>query len=253
MVIAVSVSAHLVGFYALTKDGAAVRMDGGGPTQFSYVSAPSQAETLIDEMQAQESTPPAAIEEQPEPTAQIETPPEPRRVESPAYPEDPVVPEPADEEAAPLPQPSPQEETQLPTETPQSSAEPASESAPPVSSVQPPAPAQGPTSPPSSASIGRDNATQATGQEGNAISANYAGEVMRHLSRVRRPRARVQGSAFIRFVIGRDGSLDSVEVQQSSGSPRFDRDALRVVERAAPYPPPPESANRVFTVEIEGR
>lgn len=90
-------------------------------------------------------------------------------------------------------------------------------------------------------------------QAGNAASANYAGEVMRHLSQVRRPRASGPGSAFVSFTIALSGELESLEISDSSGSSRFDRDALRVVERAAPFPAPPVGVNRSFIVEIEGR
>lgn len=90
-------------------------------------------------------------------------------------------------------------------------------------------------------------------QAGNAASDNYAGEVMRHLSQVRRPRASGPGSAFVRFTIAPSGELESIEISESSGSSRFDRDALRVVERAAPFPEPPIGVNRSFVVEIEGR
>ena len=90
-------------------------------------------------------------------------------------------------------------------------------------------------------------------EEGNAASDNYAGEVLKHLSRVRRPRSPGTGVAIITFTIAPDGSLEEVEVAESSGSRRFDREALRVVERGEPYPLPPAGANRTFTVEIEGR
>jgi len=97
-----------------------------------------------------------------------------------------------------------------------------------------------------------DSSTTQT-EEGNAQSDNYAGEVLKHLSRVRRPRSPGSGAAEITFTIGPDGELEEVGVSKSSGSRRFDREALRVVERGAPYPVPPEGVNRTFTVEIEGR
>ena len=90
-------------------------------------------------------------------------------------------------------------------------------------------------------------------QAGNAASSNYAGMVMRHLSRIRRPRASGPGSAFVAFTLDRNGEIVSIEISRGSGSSRFDRDALRVVERAAPFPAPPPGVNRSFTVEIEGR
>ena len=86
---------------------------------------------------------------------------------------------------------------------------------------------------------------------GNAAETNYKGEVMRHLSRVRRPRASSPGSAFVSFTLR--GQIEDISISKSSGSGRFDRDALTVVKRAVPYPKPPHGVNRTFVVEIEGQ
>tara|TARA_B100000678_G_scaffold154917_1_gene129491 strand:+ start:1140 stop:2042 length:903 start_codon:yes stop_codon:yes gene_type:complete len=88
---------------------------------------------------------------------------------------------------------------------------------------------------------------------GNAAETNYKGEVMRHLSRVRRPRASSPGSAFVSFTLTLRGQIEDISISKSSGSGRFDRDALTVVKRAAPYPKPPHGVNRTFVVEIEGQ
>nr|WP_321360626.1 TonB family protein [uncultured Hyphomonas sp.] len=87
---------------------------------------------------------------------------------------------------------------------------------------------------------------------GRAASTNYAGLVMQHLSKVRRPRASSPGSAFVSFTIGQDGELEDIRIAKSSRSSRFDRDALKVVRRAAPFPVPPPGVNCSFSVEIEG-
>lgn len=88
---------------------------------------------------------------------------------------------------------------------------------------------------------------------GNAEATNFAGLVMQHLSRVRRPRASSPGSTHVSFTLGEAGEILNLHIVQSSGSGRFDRDAIRVVERAAPFPAPPSQINRTFTVEIKGR
>ena len=93
--------------------------------------------------------------------------------------------------------------------------------------------------------------TDASGP-GNAASTNYAGLVMQHLSKVRRPRASSPGSAFVAFTVGLHGELEDLRIAKSSRSARFDRDALKVVRRAAPFPVPPPGVNRSFSVEIEG-
>ncbi len=99
-----------------------------------------------------------------------------------------------------------------------------------------------------SAADGKQSATP-----GNAAASNYAGLVMRHLSRFRRPRASGPGSAFVTFTLSGDGGITGIEVSRSSGSRKFDREALRFTERAAPFPAPPQEAGRTFTVKIEGR
>ena len=88
---------------------------------------------------------------------------------------------------------------------------------------------------------------------GNSEAENYAGKVIRHLSRVRRPRAPSAGSARITFTIAADGMIEAIEVTESSGSGRFDREAIKMVERGEPFPEPPPGVNRTFTIEIEGR
>ncbi|WP_394705868.1 energy transducer TonB [uncultured Hyphomonas sp.] len=87
---------------------------------------------------------------------------------------------------------------------------------------------------------------------GDAASTNYAGLVMLHLSKVRRPRASSPGSAFVSFTIGFQGQLEELRIVKSSRSARFDRDAMKVVRRATPFPVPPPGVNRSFSVEIEG-
>lgn len=91
-----------------------------------------------------------------------------------------------------------------------------------------------------------------TGTPGNAAESNYKGLVMQHLSRQRRPRASGPGSAFVEFRISARGAVKNIKISKSSGSSRFDREAIIVVKKAAPYPKPPIGVNSAFTVEIEG-
>ncbi|MFP4405629.1 energy transducer TonB, partial [Rhodosalinus sp.] len=90
-------------------------------------------------------------------------------------------------------------------------------------------------------------------ETGNAAASNYPGEVMRKLSRVRRPSVSARGAAVVTFRIAPGGALAGVSIARSSGSTRLDRAALAMVQRAAPFPPPPRGAQRSFSIEIAGR
>lgn len=107
---------------------------------------------------------------------------------------------------------------------------------------------------------GRDSGTArstGTGQSseaaGNAAASNYPGEVMARLSRVRRPNVSARGTALVAFSIAGNGGLAGVSVARSSGSPELDRAAVRLVQSAAPFPPPPSGARRSFSISIAGR
>ncbi|WP_414898304.1 cell envelope integrity protein TolA [Rhodovulum sp. YEN HP10] len=93
----------------------------------------------------------------------------------------------------------------------------------------------------------------AVAESGNAASSNYPGLVMRALSRVPKPRIRARGAAVVAFRVAADGGLASASVARSSGSTALDQAALRLVERAAPFPAPPRGAQRSFSIRIEGR
>lgn len=98
-------------------------------------------------------------------------------------------------------------------------------------------------------SAGADQSQQA----GNAAASNYPGEVMQRITRIGKPRVRASGVAVVRFAIGGNGALAGLSIAQSSGSARLDRAAMQVIERAAPFPPPPPGAQRNFSIRIEGR
>lgn len=90
-------------------------------------------------------------------------------------------------------------------------------------------------------------------QAGNAAASNYPGQVMRKLSRVPRPSMNVRGATVVAFRIGTNGGLAGASVARSSGSSALDSAALRVVQRAAPFPAPPAGAQRSFSVQIKAR
>lgn len=49
-----------------------------------------------------------------------------------------------------------------------------------------------------------------------------------------------QGSVIVQFAIDRSGKLVEKLLQKSSGNPRLDEEALAAIERASPFPLPPE-------------
>lgn len=93
----------------------------------------------------------------------------------------------------------------------------------------------------------------AASETGNAAASNYPGKVMRHLSRVSRPRVRARGAAVVAFRVADNGDLSGLSLSNSSGSDALDRAAVGVVKGAAPFPAPPSGARRSFTIEIKGR
>ena len=59
--------------------------------------------------------------------------------------------------------------------------------------------------------------------------------------------------AVVAFRVASNGGLTSVSIARSSGSSALDQAALRVDQRSAPFPPPPNGARRSFSVQIKGR
>ncbi|MFP3383907.1 TonB family protein [Tritonibacter sp. SIMBA_163] len=88
---------------------------------------------------------------------------------------------------------------------------------------------------------------------GNAAASNYPGQVMRKISRQRKPRTSARGVAHIAFSIGAGGQLTTVRVAKSSGSAELDQLAVQQIRRAGPFPPPPAGARTRFTIAIKGR
>ncbi len=88
--------------------------------------------------------------------------------------------------------------------------------------------------------------------DGRAV-AQYPQRVNRHLSRVRRPNSRFNGTAVITFKVASNGALAAVSVARSSGNPEFDKLAIAHIQRAAPFPAPPAGAQRQFNVSVRGR
>ncbi|MEM8774219.1 MAG: TonB family protein [Pseudomonadota bacterium] len=91
------------------------------------------------------------------------------------------------------------------------------------------------------------------GEQGNAAVSNYPGLIMKKISRVPKPRVGNKGTAVIAFRVASNGGLSVISLARSSGSANLDQAALRVIRRAAPFPPPPAGARRSFSIKIKGR
>lgn len=88
---------------------------------------------------------------------------------------------------------------------------------------------------------------------GNAARSNYPGKVMRKIQRTRKERGGGRGTAKVGFRVTTSGSVTSLRIIKSSGSPRIDQNALRHIQRAAPFPPPPSGAQTSFSVDFVSR
>ncbi|MGP1358419.1 TonB family protein [Roseicyclus sp.] len=117
-----------------------------------------------------------------------------------------------------------------------------------------PAPAQTPAPVPAQAAAApRPAPPAAEPGDGGREAARYPERVNRHLGRLPRPPGGVRGEAVIGFTIAPGGGLSAIGVVRSSGDAAFDRLAVSHVQGAAPFPPPPEGAQRQFAVTVRGR
>ncbi|SDY64253.1 outer membrane transport energization protein TonB [Citreimonas salinaria] len=90
-------------------------------------------------------------------------------------------------------------------------------------------------------------------QAGNAAASNYPGQVMAQINRVGRPRMNHRGRSRVSFTISSAGGLAGLSIARSSGTSALDRAALKIIQRAAPFPPPPPGATRSYAIWIEFR
>lgn len=85
-----------------------------------------------------------------------------------------------------------------------------------------------------------------------AQGATYKGKVWRHLQRFRRSNVVGPGSAFVGFALEDRGKVTELSIVRTSGSSRFDGEALQMVRRAEPFPVPPPHVAHAFIFEITG-
>lgn len=83
--------------------------------------------------------------------------------------------------------------------------------------------------------------------------AAYAKAVMKKVRSTKKKKVRARGVAVVAFSVGRDGSLAGASIARSSGDAELDQVAVEHIRRAAPFPVPPEGAERNFQIEFAGK
>jgi protein TonB len=153
-------------------------------------------------------------------------------------------------------QPTPQPETiEMPVSVPDQ---------PPIPQARP-APAAAPVREAdgrSGTADGQDRLAQAASkgkqqkEAGTSAEDSYRGDVFAKLGRVNRTlppslQLAARNNAVVAFVVGRKGNIDELRILESSGSAVFDKAALGIVRKAAPFPPmPPQAASPSLEFEI---
>lgn len=63
----------------------------------------------------------------------------------------------------------------------------------------------------------------------------------------------IQTYATVSFLLGDAGEIVSETLTRASGDPLLDEEALAVVKRGGPYPPPPPDGKRDYTITLESK
>lgn len=88
---------------------------------------------------------------------------------------------------------------------------------------------------------------------GNADTTNYAGRVLVHLNRTRPVHVKATGFARVYFEIAPDGSINWVEIIDSSGNDAVNRAARTQIQSAEPFPLPPNGKRRQLSFLYSSR
>lgn len=264
--------------------GGAIQVDFISPTVSESGDTGSDTEVVSEDAVDPSEPPPAEAEPAPKVPESAPEPEPPAPEPEPAPPPDPEPepipdPEPPKEDPAPEPEPLSEPEPTPPVEQPrpspqvepiqsETSRDTASESQtettpsdqtdisndPDESDVS----AQSVPSQPGTQIVTTQGAQSSAAQQtdvaqelGNAEEEDYRGEVLRHLRRASRISGDKRDSAVIAFTVLPSGELQNTRISTSSGKKRFDRDALKSIERAAPVPAPPNGQSFDFVVRVD--
>jgi len=97
---------------------------------------------------------------------------------------------------------------------------------------------------------GKNNSNESLGASnnrelGNAAKSNYQGLVQKKLQRAKgRVRSPGKGTAVVTFTIAASGGISGLRLTKSSGNPKTDAAALKIVNSAAPFPAIPTATGR---------
>ena len=92
---------------------------------------------------------------------------------------------------------------------------------------------------PVDAARSKTNAAPSSGIGSSMSMATWRGSVIAHLNRAKRAPGGSRGTATVAFSIDRKGRVLSARLVRSSGNASLDREAVALVRRASPVPPPP--------------
>jgi protein TonB len=224
---------------------------------------PASNTPAVEAVRSDETRPAIAMIETPQPELPTSRPPETQPEASAILP------------TSPAPAITPQEQAALP-DRPLPEPKPAVKPAPPVAKqqAQPEPPrvdqraaerrriaarqAEKPAQRRSSVASPNSRAASSIGRGRSDLSTNYRGIVAAQLARQKRypPDARSagqEGVATVTFRIGGSGQVSGVRLARSSGSASLDREVQAMVQRAAPFPPPPGGQSMTFAAPISFR
>lgn len=182
--------------------------------------------------------PPPAAEPEPTPPPPEVKKPEPKPVPKPLVK---PLPTPVVEKLEPIDQPTP-----APPPTEVIAVAPKETAPPPLQTVPEPVPVkQDPPPPPMPSQADMDNARS---QYGNSLW----GAISKHKKYPKIAQMRgLEGEVIVELQLDGNGKLKSKKVAQSSGHDVLDKQALEMVEKALPFPVPPESLrNSSFTITV---
>ncbi|KAG1647897.1 Molybdopterin molybdenumtransferase [Nymphon striatum] len=183
------------------------------------------------EIELQKPTPPAPVVE-PLPAIDIPEPVKPKPPKPVKKKVKPIKPKPIKKKEAPLPIEPPAEITPPPVVEEVIAIEPTSQKAPEIVVPEPtPAPIEPP--PPQPSQADRDNAL-------NAYSNQLGRAIAKHKSYPKLAQRRGwQGTVLLNIKVDGNGNVLSAVVSKSSGHNSLDKRALKMVEKASPFPAPP--------------